>query len=65
MTQKEKQLISIIKKAKACIECEEDIIVDDDIVQKIFYEKVSKSSDIDNINNTSTEKRKELTYGNI
>lgn len=65
MTHSEEQLISIINKAKACIECEEDIKIDDEIVEKIFYEKLGNSSNMDNVINTSFVKRKEFTYGNI
>lgn len=64
MTQSEEQLISIINKAKACIECEEDIKIDDEVVEKIFYEKLG-SSNRDGIIDTSFVKRKEFTYGNI
>ena len=63
MTQSEEQLISIINKAKACIECEEDIKIDDEIVEKIFYEKLGSS--MDSIIDSSFVKRKEFTYGKI
>ena len=65
MTEKEQKIISIIKQAKANLECEEDIKIDDKIVEKIFYEKIKKEESLINIKDTSYVKRKEFSNGNI
>ena len=65
MTEKEQMIISIIKQAKANLECEEDIKIDDKIVEKIFYEKIKKEESLINITDTSYVKRKEFSNGNI
>lgn len=65
MTEKEQKIISIIKQAKANLECEEDIKVSDKIVEKIFYEKIKKEESLINITDTSYVKRKEFLGGNI
>ena len=65
MTEKEQKIISIIKQAKANLECEEDIKIDDKIVEKIFYEKIKKEESLINITDTSYVKRKEFLGGNI
>lgn len=65
MTEKEQKIISIIKQAKANLECEEDIKVSDKIVEKIFYEKIKKEESLINITDTSYVKRKEFSNGNI
>lgn len=65
MTEKEQKIISIIKQAKANLECEEDIKIDDKIVEKIFYEKIKKEESLINITDTSYVKRKEFSNGNI
>lgn len=61
MTEKEQKIISIIKQAKANLECEEDIKIDDKIVEKIFYEKIKKEESLINITDTSYVKRKEFS----
>ena len=65
MTEEEQKVISIIKQAKANLECEEDIKVSDKIVEKIFYEKIKKEESLINITDTSYVKRKEFSNGNI
>lgn len=65
MTEEEQKVISIIKQAKANLECEEDIKVNDKIVEKIFYEKIKKEESLINITDTSYVKRKEFLGGNI
>lgn len=65
MTEKEQKIISIIKQAKANLECEEDIKVNDKIVEKLFYEKMKKEESLINITDTSYVKRKEFSNGNI
>ena len=65
MTEEEQKIISIIKQAKANLECEEDIKIDDKIVEKIFYEKIKKEESLINITDTSYVKRKEFSNGNI
>lgn len=65
MTEKEQKIISIIKQAKANLECEEDIKVSDKIVEKIFYEKIKKEESLINVTDTSYVKRKEFLGGNI
>ena len=65
MTEKEQKIISIIKQAKANLECEEDIKIDDKIVEKIFYEKIKKEESLINITDTSYVKRKEFLSGNV
>ena len=65
MTEKEQKIISIIKQAKANLECEEDIKIDDKIVEKIFYDKIKKEESLINITDTSYVKRKEFSNGNI
>ena len=65
MTEKEQKIISIIKQAKANLECEEDIKIDDKILEKIFYEKIKKEESLINITDTSYVKRKEFSNGNI
>ena len=61
MTEEEQKIISIIKQAKANLECEEDIKIDDKIVEKIFYEKIKKEESLINITDTSYVKRKEFS----
>ena len=65
MTEEEQKIISIIKQAKANLECEEDIKIDDKIVEKIFYEKIKKEESLINITDTSYVKRKEFLSGNV
>ena len=65
MTEKEQKIISIIKQAKANLECEEDIKVDDKIVEKIFYEKIRKEVSVINVTDTSYVKRKGISNGNL
>lgn len=62
MTEKEQKIISIIKQAKANLECEEDIEVNSKIIEKIFYEKIEKQ---EFISDTSYVKRKEISNGNL
>ena len=65
MTEKEQKVISIIKQAKANLECEEDIKIEDKIVEKIFYEKIRKEVSVIDVTDTSYVKRKEFSNGNI
>ena len=65
MTEKEQKVISIIKQAKANLECEEDIKIENKIVEKIFYEKIRKEVSVINVTDTSYVKRKEFSNGNI
>ena len=65
MGQDEEKLISIIKQAKANLECEEDIKIDATTVEKIFYEKMKSQEYVVDTSNTSFVKRKDFFNGNI